>query len=304
VLKRYLLAHRPFIRECWGTSEDLGTREEDILAILKELDVNTSVHVVLSRRSAEDQSTLLGNLLKGLFLQHDGMVFTDVTTGYGVAVAAREALRRLGVRPEHSRAAIQGFGTVGGGAALYLSRQGVRIVAVADFEGCVFSDEGLDIERLLRVRNDKGVVDRQRLSGACRLGLREDWLSPEVDLLVPAAISGAITSEHVDRIQTRLVVEGANMPTTEEAERKLVARGVRIVPDFIANSGGIGLFGALLFHGLPPEPATILAFLDQTISGSVHRIFDIAEQEKISLRQAAHRLVEERRKEMLGRGLP
>jgi glutamate dehydrogenase (NAD(P)+) len=93
VLKRYLLAHRPFIRECWGTSEDLGTREEDILAILQELDVNTSVHAVLSRRSAEEQSTLLGNLLKGLFLQHDGMVFTDVKP----ATALRSPPGRLSV---------------------------------------------------------------------------------------------------------------------------------------------------------------------------------------------------------------
>ena len=300
VLKRYLLAHRPFIKENWGTSEDLGTREEDILAILDELEVKTSVHAVLSRTGAEEQNALLGNLLKGLFLQHNGMVFTDVTTGYGVAVAAREALRRMGLQPERARAAVQGFGTVGGGTALYLSRQGVRIVAIADSEGAVFSEEGFDIPRLLQTRDDKGVIDRKRIPGTHRLGAREDWLATDVDLLVPAAISGAITAQNAHRIRAGLLVEGANMPTTEEAERSLAARGVKVVPDFIANSGGIGLFGALLFHRLPPEPETILEFLDRTISQSVNRIFDIAEQAKILLREAAYQLVEERRKQMLG----
>lgn len=299
VLKRYLLAHRPFIKENWGTSEDLGTREEDILAILGELGVRTSVHCILNTMEEEEGNALLGNLVQGLFMQHDGLVFTDVTTGYGVSVAAREGLKRLGIEPEGAKASIQGFGTVGGSSALYLSRQGIRIVAITDAEGTMYSDAGFDIPELLKIRSEKGVIDRERVPEGTSLFPGADWLSLEVDLLVPAAISNAITTENADRISTGLMVEGANMPTSASAEESLVARGVRIIPDFIANSGGIGLFGALLFHRLPPEPETILGYLDKTITESVNRIFDISEVEGIALRVAAGRLVDERKEKIL-----
>lgn len=298
VLKRYLLAHRPFLRENWGTSEDLGTSEGEIMALLAEMDVRTSAHAILTRFSPEEGAELLGNLVTGLNMEYDGMIFNNVATGYGVSVAAREALKRTGVEPGRARAAVQGFGTVGGGTAFYLARQGVKVVAVADIEGTVYCEAGLDIPDLLQKRDEKGIIDRTKLPAAYKLEPRDRWMELEVELAVPAAISGAITTENAGHVRAGLVVEGANMPITREAASMLFGRGVKIVPDFIANSGGVGLFGALLFHRLPPEPQPILEYLDKTITDSVNRIFDLSAERDISLYDAARRLVEERKKEV------
>ncbi len=302
VLRRYLLAHRPFLRENWGTSEDLGTREEEIMSILSELEVNTSVHAILERSEPEEKQSLLHNLITGLNMQYDGVVFTDVVTGYGVAVAAREALKKTKIEPAQARAAIQGFGTVGGSSALYISRQGIKIIAVSDADGTIYNEDGLDIPDLLTKRNERGVIDRSALSDACKLEDRDRWMELGAELLVPAAVSEVITAGNVERVNTKLIVEGANMPLTKEAAGILSQQGVKIVPDFIANSGGVGLFGALLFHHLPPEPEKILEYLDRTICDSVNRTFELSREKGLSLYEAANLLVEERRKNILENG--
>lgn len=157
-------------------------------------------------------------------------------TGYGVAYIARRALGEiLATDPSGATAAIQGFGNVGSHTARYLSQAGVRVVGVTDIRGGVYDPGGLDIAALeehARTASTVGGFGGQPLTNEQLWGLN-------VDLLVPAAVGNVITAENADAIRARAIVEGANMPTTVEAMDMLAAREVEVVPDILANAGGV-----------------------------------------------------------------
>lgn len=157
-------------------------------------------------------------------------------TGRGVAIVAREAMRYLNLPLQGATVAVQGFGNVGYYAALILSQMGCRIVAVSDSTGGTYRKEGLDPEALLRWKGEKGTV--ATFPGGDRL-TNEELLSLPVDILVPAAMEGQITAETAPRVQARVVVEGANGPTTPEGDAILAEKGVLVVPDILANAGGV-----------------------------------------------------------------
>jgi glutamate dehydrogenase/leucine dehydrogenase len=162
-------------------------------------------------------------------------------TGRGVAIVTACMLKKSFVRPEDTTVAIQGFGKVGAYAAQILAGMGCKVVAVSDISGGLYNPNGLDIESLMThvaespahlLAGYKG--DAEPISG-------EDVLYLDVDVLVPAAMENQITASNVDRIRARAIVEGANGPTTPEADRALVERGVIVVPDILANAGGVAV---------------------------------------------------------------
>lgn len=158
-------------------------------------------------------------------------------TGYGVAYIARRVLQEmLGVDPAGATAAIQGFGNVGGHTARYLAEAGVKVVGITDARGGVYEPGGLDVARLLEHARENGTVSG--LAGTQPLTNEQLW-GLEADLLIPAAIGNAITAESADAIRARAIVEGANMPTTVEAMDVLGERGIAVVPDILANAGGV-----------------------------------------------------------------
>lgn len=138
--------------------------------------------------------------------------------------------------PTQTRAAVQGFGKVGRDAAIFLAQAGVRVVSVSDQYNAVFSESGLDVDALA-----SHVARTGRLagfSGGATID-RDSLMTLDVDLLIPAAVEGVINSANASQIQAKLVVEGANGPTTPEADRILADRGVLVVPDILANAGGV-----------------------------------------------------------------
>ncbi len=157
-------------------------------------------------------------------------------TSLGVASVALLALERAGIDPREATAAVHGFGKVGRGAALELARAGVRVVAVADVRGGVRAGDGLDLAALAAHVDGTGSVvgfaDADAITSA-------DVLTEAVDLLIPAAVEGVITHENVDRVRARIIVEGANGPITSTAETALRHRGIDVVPDLLANGGGV-----------------------------------------------------------------
>ncbi|MDQ7799976.1 MAG: Glu/Leu/Phe/Val dehydrogenase [Armatimonadota bacterium] len=165
-----------------------------------------------------------------------GSVGREEATGLGCALVAREAARTLGFSLEGARVAVQGFGNVGSVAALTLHRMGAVVVAVSDSGGGVHDPRGLDPQALLQHKRATGTVadfpQAARISG-------KELLELPCDILVPAALEGQITAENADRVQAKLVIEGANGPTTPEADDRLQRRGVLVVPDIVANSGGV-----------------------------------------------------------------
>jgi glutamate dehydrogenase (NAD(P)+) len=157
-------------------------------------------------------------------------------TGRGVMIAARESARRVGFDIAGASIAVQGFGNVGSVSAQLLARLGARVVAVSDWKGGVHNPKGLDIERLVdHVRQHKTV---QGFPGGDPLA-HQELFELDVDVLIPAALENQITVDNAPRIRAKVVVEGANGPTTPEAHDLLHQRGVFVVPDILANSGGV-----------------------------------------------------------------
>jgi len=157
-------------------------------------------------------------------------------TGRGVMLVCREAMKKLGRRPENTRVVVQGSGNVGGIGALLLYREGYQIVSMSDTFGSLYDEKGLDVPEVLehlRVhRRLEGYPEAEHIPNSEQLQL-------DCDLLIPAATQNQITSRNAERIRAKLIVEGANGPTTAAAQEILDDRGIVVVPDILANVGGV-----------------------------------------------------------------
>jgi glutamate dehydrogenase (NAD(P)+) len=157
-------------------------------------------------------------------------------TGRGVAYVTEDICRLLGRPLRDLRVAVQGFGNVGSHAARLLAEMGTKVVGVSDSLGAVWNDKGLDVARLLehggKTKSVSGFTGGDAIPGA-------DLLTGDCDVLIPAALEGQITAENAPRVKASIVVEAANGPTTPEADDILRRRGVTVVPDILANAGGV-----------------------------------------------------------------
>ncbi|MFW7414525.1 Glu/Leu/Phe/Val family dehydrogenase [Demequina sp. SO4-18] len=165
-----------------------------------------------------------------------GSLGRATATSRGVAHIALMAMALRGIDPEGATAAIQGFGKVGRGAARFLADAGVRVQAVSDVDGAVWAEEGLDIQRLGAHSDQTGSV------GGFEGGEQIDpttLVTLDVDLVVPAAVEGVITEANADKVRARIIVEGANGPTTAGADAILADTDVLVVPDILSNAGGV-----------------------------------------------------------------
>ena len=158
------------------------------------------------------------------------------STGYGVAEAVKLALAHRGLPLAGARVAIEGFGNVGIFTARFLTEAGLKIVAVSDSKGTVYNQNGLPWKELLKVKKTKGSVvnflNSEKLEN-------EKIFTLPVDVLIPAALPDVINIKNADHIEASVIVEGANIAVTSEAETKLSSRGVLIIPDIVANAGGL-----------------------------------------------------------------
>ncbi|MBM4157692.1 MAG: Glu/Leu/Phe/Val dehydrogenase [Ignavibacteria bacterium] len=157
-------------------------------------------------------------------------------TGRGVMIATLAALEKKGISPENTTAAVQGFGNVGSVSAQLLSEKGVKIVAISDIFGGYYNSKGIEINKALEY-----VAKNKTLEG-CKIGdkiTNEELLECECYTLIPAAREDQISSENAGRIKARLIVEGANGPTAAEADQILSDKGIMVIPDILANSGGV-----------------------------------------------------------------
>jgi glutamate dehydrogenase (NAD(P)+) len=157
-------------------------------------------------------------------------------TGEGVAIVTRETAAAIGLPLAGARVAIQGFGNVGSHAAAALARLGCRIVAVSDALGAVRDPAGLDVDELVR-RARGGIVGHEGMT--VERITNEDLLATDCEILVPAAVGGVLNAATAGAVRARLVVEAANGPTTPEADRLLAGAGTLVVPDILANAGGV-----------------------------------------------------------------
>jgi glutamate dehydrogenase (NAD(P)+) len=157
-------------------------------------------------------------------------------TGRGCMIVTLEALKSLDLRPESSRVVIQGFGNVGGMAAKLMKAAGFNIVCIVEYDGAVYNAHGLDIAALQKHRKETGSITG--FSGGEDMDKAEAMFLP-CDVLIPAATENVITSANADRVRCKILCEGANGPTTPLADLILADKGVFVVPDILANAGGV-----------------------------------------------------------------
>jgi glutamate dehydrogenase (NAD(P)+) len=166
-----------------------------------------------------------------------GSLGRDAATGRGVMICTLSALKKMGKDPKKATASVQGFGNVGSHAARLLAEQGITIVAIGDHTGSFYNEKGIDIKAALEfAKNNNNTL--KGFKGAVEISSAE-LLTAKCDVLVPAALQNVITEEIAAGIQASLIVEGANGPTTPEADPILKEKNILVVPDILANSGGV-----------------------------------------------------------------
>ncbi len=210
-------------------------------------------------------------------------------TGRGVMTATIEALEKLGLKPEKCRAAVQGFGNVGSITAKHLAAQGIKIVAISDHTAAFYNADGIDIEKAIAYRNgNKGVI--KGFKGG-KLISNEELLTLNVDILTPCAMENQITEENANKIKAKLIVEGANGPTTDEADHILEKKGVTVIPDILANGGGVTVSYFEWVQnrtGYYYSEEEINKRADRWMKQAFNNVWDVSKKYKVQMRIASY----------------
>jgi glutamate dehydrogenase (NAD(P)+) len=251
-------------------------------------DVNTNEQVMawmMDTYSMNEGATATG-VVTGKPIALGGSLGRKEATGRGVFTVGEQAALRLGLPLAGSRVAVQGLGNVGGVAARLFAQAGARVVAVQDHGGSIVREAGLDVPALLAHVAQHGSV--QGFAGGEPLADEAFWGVP-CDILIPAALEQQITAANAHQIQARLVIEGANGPTTPEADDLLAERGVLVVPDVIANAGGVTVSyfeWVQDFSSFFWSEDEINARLVRILREALEAIWKVADEHRVSLRTA------------------
>ena len=201
-------------------------------------DVNTNAQTmawIMDTYSMHSRQTCTA-VVTGKPMELGGSLGRPEATGRGCMIVTLEALKLLGLAPESTRVVIQGLGNVGGMAARLMTRQGFKIISIIEYDVAVHSPNGLDIEALMEHRAETGSI--RNFPGAENMD-RHEAMFLECEVLIPAATENVITSANAARLRCKILCEGANGPTTSAADEILMANKVFVIPDILANSGGV-----------------------------------------------------------------
>jgi glutamate dehydrogenase (NAD(P)+) len=202
---------------------DMGTGKREMAWLLDEY----------SKVKGEDSPAMV----TGKPITLGGSLGREAATGRGVMISTLVAMKKIGIERKKATAAVQGFGNVGSNAALLLAQQGLKVVAISDQTCAIYNEKGIDIDKALTYsRNNNNIL--KGFNGGEEIS-NEELLTLDVDVLVPAAIQGVITKKNAANIKAKLIVEGANGPTESSADAILHEKGIVVVPDILANGGGV-----------------------------------------------------------------
>jgi glutamate dehydrogenase (NAD(P)+) len=251
-------------------------------------DVNTNERVMawmMDTYSMNSGSTATG-VVTGKPIDLGGSLGRREATGRGVFTVGVEAAKRIGLTVEGARLAVQGMGNVGGTAAKLFADAGTLLVAAQDHTGSIYNGKGLDVSALLAHVAEHGGV--KGFKGADVLKPDEFWAC-DCDILIPAALEGQINANNAPHIQARLIIEGANGPTTPEADDILQANNVLVLPDVIANAGGVTVSyfeWVQDFSSFFWSEDEINQRLVKIMTEAFSAVWNVAQQHKVSLRTA------------------
>jgi len=253
----------------------------------------------------DEYSKLRGEYTPGVItgkpLGGGGSLGRTEATGYGVIYTVREALKHLGIDPKGKKASIHGFGNVAQYAAIgFIEMLGGVVVCVGcydrhDKKAYTFSkDAGIDPHFLMSITDQYGTIDKEKAKAAgYAIEDANAWIAKDVDILMPCAIEGVLTAETVGMIKpsVKLIVEGANGPTTPDADIEIKKRGIFLVPDFLCNSGGVtcsyfeSVQNDMNFYWSKDE---VVKRLDDKMTVAFHAVLDMSEKKKVYMRNAAY----------------
>jgi glutamate dehydrogenase len=239
-------------------------------------------------------------LITGKPVGMGGSLGRKEATGYGVVYTVREAMKALGMQPAGATASVQGFGNVAQYAIQLFSQLGGKVVAVSSWDQADQASytfrraSGVNFDELLGITDKFGTIDKEKAKGLGFEQLPGDaWLEQEVDVLIPAALENQVRGDNAGRIspRVRIVAEGANGPTTPEADEILKERNVFVIPDFLANAGGVT---CSYFEQVQSnmnyywERDEVLSKLDLKMTSAFHAVHDVATRQKLFMRDAAY----------------
>lgn len=218
---------------------------------------------------------------------------TDAT-GRGCMIVSREALQHLGLNPSSARVVIQGFGNVGGMAARLMHERGFKIIAVIEVDGALYNPKGIDIPKLMEHRRHTGSITE--FPGAEPID-RDEAMFLECEVLLPAAKENVITSQNASRIRAKILCEGANGPTTPVADEILVEKGVFVIPDILANAGGVTVSYFEWVQdrqGFFWNEELVNTRLEELMVSNFHQVVSYADRHSVNNRIAAYMLAIDR----------
>jgi glutamate dehydrogenase (NAD(P)+) len=259
-------------------------------------DVNTDAQIMAWMADTacmlQDQATM--ETVTGKPVSLGGSQGRKEATGRGVAFVTRELLSRLGRPLSDTRVAIQGYGNVGSASATILHRMGCRIVAVSDVSGGLYHAHGLDIPAINQhvAAHPGGLLEGFEGPDVERID-NQALLASDVDVLIPAALEHQIHAGNAAQVRARMIVEAANGPTTPEADEILGDRGIVVVPDILANAGGVVVSYFEWVQDMQCffwEEAEVNRHLERIMVSSFHKVWELAQSRKVSLRLAAYML--------------
>ncbi len=253
-------------------------------------DVNTNGKIM--SWMVDEYEGVVGHSAKGVFtgkpLEFGGSLARTEATGYGVHLAAKKALTKLGKEVAGSTYAVQGFGNVGYYTAYYAHKDGAKILAISNSKTIIYNENGIDMEAVIKEVEATGRVAN---NGYGKEITNAELLELEVDVLAPCALENQITSENADRIKAKVITEGANGPTTPEADEILYKKGIVVIPDILANAGGVVVS---YFEWVQNLQGYYWSFEevqqkeDTVLSNAFEDVWAISEEFKVDLRNAAY----------------
>ncbi len=215
------------------------------------------------------------------------------STGFGVYHAALVAIKHMGLKPSEITFAVEGFGNVGTFAAQFLTEAGAKLVAVSDSRGMVYNHGGLNYETLFRVKHKtRSVINYP--DG--KIGKCSDILGVKADVLITAAIPDLITHKNKNRVKSKIIVQGSNIPTTFDIEKEFHKKGILVVPDFVANAGGVISSYVEYIGGTPKK---MFKLVEEKIRKNTNLVLKSSKRKNITPREAALSIAKKRVKKKM-----
>ncbi|MFH1180821.1 MAG: Glu/Leu/Phe/Val dehydrogenase [bacterium] len=290
IIESFARALKPFCPKYYITGPDMNTGEKEM---------EWFARAVGNWRAATGKPVNVCIKLFGDKWERCGIPHEFGSTGFGVAEASEVAVKFLGKNIKEATCAIAGFGNVGTFAFKYLKEKGVKITAVSDIDGAIFNKNGLDFDELMKIKDKGGSVVKYR---AAEKMPRDSIYELAVDILIPAAAADVINEKNFNKVRAKIIVEGANIPIKGEGklEEKLYQKGILIVPDIVANAGGV-ISSFAEYKGYHPKQ--MFDIVEKKINKMTALVLEESKKRKLLPRRVADEIAKEKvKKAMYGSG--